>query len=173
MTKADLKGFRKNKKLIKRWEKDFDAFMARCGKEIEQAGPPLSHFHALSHATRFPATTYLALLFWILTSESLIKEIPRILGPRIGKAGKFPVVLKSEEDVANKAEDIRATVKFKLSKSLCLNVAVGHANLAEDQLVQNVQLTCNFLASLLKKKWQNIKTLHIKSTMGPSFQIYF
>eukprot|EP00353_Schmidingerella_taraikaensis_P006988 CAMPEP_0185572444 /NCGR_PEP_ID=MMETSP0434-20130131/4373_1 /TAXON_ID=626734 ORGANISM="Favella taraikaensis, Strain Fe Narragansett Bay" /NCGR_SAMPLE_ID=MMETSP0434 /ASSEMBLY_ACC=CAM_ASM_000379 /LENGTH=45 /DNA_ID= /DNA_START= /DNA_END= /DNA_ORIENTATION= len=37
----------------------------------------------------------------------------------------------------------------------------------------NVQLAANFLASLLKKNWQNIKVMYIKSTMGPAQQIFF
>jgi len=40
-------------------------------------------------------------------------------------------------------------------------------------VVLNVQLSANFLASLLKKSWQNIKVMYVKSTMGPSFQIFF
>jgi large subunit ribosomal protein L10Ae len=30
----------------------------------------------------------------------------------------------------------------------------------------------NFLVSLLKKNWQNVKCLYIKSTMGKSYRIY-
>ena len=39
--------------------------------------------------------------------------------------------------------------------------------------VTNVTLAANFLASLLKKNWQNIKVLYVKSTMGPPQQIFF
>ena len=57
-------------------------------------------------------------------------------------------------------------------KVLCLSVAVGHVGAAEDDLVQNVHLAMNFLVSLLKKHWQNVKLLHIKSTMGPVQSLY-
>jgi large subunit ribosomal protein L10Ae len=36
----------------------------------------------------------------------------------------------------------------------------------------NIQVAVNFLVSLLKKNWQNIKSLHIKSTMGKVHRIY-
>ena len=55
---------------------------------------------------------------------------------------------------------------------LCLSVAVGHVGMAEEDLVQNVHLAMNFLVSLLKKHWQNVRSLHIKSTMGPVQRLY-
>ena len=55
---------------------------------------------------------------------------------------------------------------------LCLNVAVGHVGMTEDELVQNIHLAVNFLVSLLKKHWQNVRSLYIKSTMGPPQRLY-
>lgn len=64
-----------------------------------------------------------------------------------------------------KANELRATIKFQLKKVLCLGVAVGHVKMTEDELVANIMLSVNFLVSLLKKNWQNVKSLFIKSTM--------
>jgi large subunit ribosomal protein L10Ae len=52
---------------------------------------------------------------------------------------------------------VRATIKFQMKKVMCLNVAIGHVKMSKEDIVLNVQLACNFLASLLKKNWQNIK----------------
>ena len=51
--------------------------------------------------------------------------------------------------------------------------AVGNVKMTEKDVILNVQLAVNFLVSLLKKGWQNVKVLYIKSSMGPSRQIYF
>lgn len=51
-----------------------------------------------------------------LASESLIKQIPRILGPGLNKAGKFPSVVTHGDSLAAKVEEIRATVKFQMKK---------------------------------------------------------
>jgi large subunit ribosomal protein L10Ae len=56
---------------------------------------------------------------------------------------------------------------------MCLNVAIGNVGMEKQQIIANTQLASNFLASLLKKQWQNIGQIYIKSTMGPSIQIYF
>jgi large subunit ribosomal protein L10Ae len=134
MTVDDLKKFNKNKKLIKKFAKKYDAFLA---------------------------------------SDSLIKQIPRLLGPGLTKAGKFPTLLNAGEDMAEKVETVKATIKFQMKKVTCLSLAVANVNMDPEQIVLNVQLAANFLASLLKKNWQNIKVLYIKSTMGPPFQIFY
>merc|ERR1711931_267677 len=133
MAVEDLKKLNKDKKLVRKLAKSYDAFLA---------------------------------------SESLIKQIPRLLGPGLSKAGKFPTMLTHQDDMLGKVNDIKATIKFQMKKVLCLNVAVGNVDMSEDQLVQNLNLSINFLVSLLKKNWQNVKSLTIKSTMGKPQRIY-
>merc|ERR1712087_57768 len=107
-----------------------------------------------------------------IASDTLIKQIPRLLGPGLNKAGKFPTLVTHNDDLRQKVDDLKATIKFQMKKVLCLSVAVGNVAMSEDELVQNIHLAMNFLVSLLKKHWQNVKSLHIKSTMGPVQRLY-
>lgn len=133
MSVDDLKKLNKNKKLIKKLAKKYNAFIA---------------------------------------SEVLIKQIPRLLGPTLSKAGKFPTPVSHNDDLYSKVTDVKSTIKFQLKKVLCLAVAVGNVDMEEDVLVNQIMMAANFLVSLLKKNWQNVGSLVIKSTMGPSFRIY-
>ncbi|OQE23601.1 hypothetical protein PENSTE_c008G10086 [Penicillium steckii] len=133
MSVDDLKKLNKNKKLIKKLARKYDAFLA---------------------------------------SEALIKQIPRLLGPGLSKAGKFPTPVSHAEDLQKKVDDVKSTIKFQLKKVLCLGVAVGHVNLAEDELVANLMLAINYLVSLLKKGWQNVGSLVIKASMSPPKRLY-
>ena len=110
----------KNKKLVKKLAKKYDAFLA---------------------------------------SETLIKQIPRLLGPGLSKgafrlcipyfpcllyaptAGKFPTPVAHAEDLSNKITEVRSTIKFQLKKVLCLGVAVGHVQMNDDQVLGNVMLS--------------------------------
>jgi len=129
----DLKKLNKNKKLVKKLAKKYNAFLA---------------------------------------SESVIRQIPRLLGPGLNKAGKFPTLLTHGENMQEKITELASTVKFQLKKVLCLGVAIGNVKMTPEELTANIQLTVNFLVSLLKKGWQNIRSLHIKSSMGAPNRIY-
>jgi large subunit ribosomal protein L10Ae len=129
----DLKKLNKNKKLIKKLARKYDAFIA---------------------------------------SDALIKQIPRLLGPGLSKAGKFPTPVSHNEDLANKMTEVRSTIKFQLKKVLCMGVAIGNVGMTEDELIGNIMLAINYLVSLLKKGWQNVGSLTIKATMSPPKRLY-
>lgn len=133
MSADDLKKLNKNKKLIKKLARKYDAF---------------------------------------ISSESLIKQIPRLLGPGLSKAGKFPTSVSHADDLGGKITEVKSTIKFQLKKVLCLGVAVGNVGMTEDELLGNIMLAINYLVSLLKKGWQNIGSLTIKATMSPPRRLY-
>jgi large subunit ribosomal protein L10Ae len=155
MSADDLKKLNKNKKLIKKLARKYDAFIA---------------------------------------SDSLLKQIPRLLGPGLSKgqllllirpcnigtsdanmfgaAGKFPTPISHNEDLSAKITEVKSTIKFQLKKVLCMGVAVGNVSMTEDQLISNIMLAINYLVSLLKKGWQNVGSLTIKATMSPPKRLY-
>jgi len=109
-----------------------------------------------------------------LASTDLIKQIPRILGPGLNKAGKFPSVLSNNDNLLSKVDEQKALVKFALKskKSLCLGVAVANVGMKEEDINRNITQAINYMVSLLKKNWQNVKRLYLKTTMGPVFKVY-
>ena len=107
-----------------------------------------------------------------LASQVLVPQIPRLLGPGLNKVGKFPTLITHSENMDAKITDLKKQVKFQLKKVLCMGVAVANVDMNPDECRQNIVMAANFLVSLLKKNWNNIKTLHIKSTMGPVYRIH-
>merc|ERR1711966_289153 len=109
---------------------------------------------------------------FFLASSAIMKQIPRLLGPTMHKLGKFPTLLEHSDDLVEKIDGIRSTVKFQLKKVLTMGVAAGHVEMTGEQCYANIMITINFLISLLKKNWQNIKTLNLKSTMGKPYRVF-
>ncbi len=154
MSADDLKKLNKNKKLIKKLARKYDAFVA---------------------------------------SESLIKQIPRLLGPGLSKgmstprmqtipnqpcanrerlAGKFPTPVSHADDLSGKINEVKSTIKFQLKKVLCMGVAVGNVGMDQEELVANIMDAINDSGSRSKKGWPNMGSWTIKATMAPPKRLY-
>jgi len=108
----------------------------------------------------------------LFISESLVRQLPKLGGPFLTKWGKFPTVIQTADDVKAKIEEGLQTVKFQLKKVLCLGVAVANVAMTEEQIRQNLNMSINYLVSLLKKGWNNIKSLYIRTTMGHAVKLF-
>ena len=108
----------------------------------------------------------------LLATDTLSRKIPRVLGPTLTKIGMFPQVITHDQPLSDKIAEIKSSVKFQLKKVLCMAVAVGNVNLTNAQIQQNLVSSVNFLVSLLKKGWNNIKSLTIKTTMGKPYSLF-
>jgi large subunit ribosomal protein L10Ae len=107
-----------------------------------------------------------------LASESIIKTLPRVVGPHMNRAGKFPAAVALSDNLVDRVMEIQSTVKFQLKKVLCLGTCVGHAEADPEEVRRNTNQAINFLVSLLKKNWQNMKSVYIKTTMGKPVRLY-
>jgi len=107
-----------------------------------------------------------------LASQVLIPQIPRFFDTGLNRAGQFPTLVQHCDSLERKVTELRSQVKFQLKRVLCMGVAVGNTSMSPDEMRQNCLMAINFLVSLLKKNWHNVKRLNIKSTMGKPFTIY-
>lgn len=53
-----------------------------------------------------------------------------------------------------------------------MGVAIGNVGMTEMEVRTNIMYAVNFLVSLLKKNWQNVRCLYIKTTMGKPVRLY-
>jgi large subunit ribosomal protein L10Ae len=110
--------------------------------------------------------------YMLIATDTLVKKIPATLGgPVLARIGKFPNPITHAEPLLKKVDDIKATVKWQLKKVTNLNVAVGNENMTDEELRQNIVMSLNYLSSLLKKGWHNMKSINIKTTMGKPSKI--
>jgi len=109
---------------------------------------------------------------YIIASSSIIRLVPRIMGPQLNKMAKFPSVIEEGKTVRDKISEVYRTVVLRLRKVPCIHVAVGNMSQSEEQLHENVMATMNYLVTLTKYGWGNIQTVHLKSTQSPCRLVY-
>jgi len=108
----------------------------------------------------------------LLCTDTIVKNLNKLLGNILNRIDKFPIAITHKEPLEKKVTEIKSSIKFQLKKVLTLNMAIGNVKMTEEQLRQNIGMSANFLVSLLKKGWQNIKGIHIKTTMGKAYKAF-
>jgi large subunit ribosomal protein L10Ae len=107
----------------------------------------------------------------LLASDTCLKKVPAVVGPILNRIGMFPGVVSHNTPLTQVVEDTRSSVKFQLKKVTCLATCVGNETMTDEDLRANIMMSLNFLVSLLKKGWHNLKSVHIKATMSPSIKL--
>jgi large subunit ribosomal protein L10Ae len=100
------------------------------------------------------------------------KQITKLLGNVLVKLDKYPITVVEGEKLPDKINEVKHTIKFNPKKAACLGTAIAKADQSEEEIRQNLTMAINFLVSLMKKGWQNVGTLHIKTTMGKPVKIF-
>jgi ribosomal protein L1 len=72
----------------------------------------LMTYHSLFQFNIRKANSYNA----FLASDSIIKQIQKLLGRGLNKAGKFPSPLAHGESIPAKIEELKNTIKFQMKK---------------------------------------------------------
>ena len=102
----------------------------------------------------------------LIVSESIAKNVTRTVGRYLTSIGKVPTQISDNEKVEDKVDELMKTIRFRVKKFPWLAQGVAVDTLEPEQIRENVTKSINFLVSLLPKGWHNLKSVHLKTTMG-------
>jgi len=90
-----------------------------------------------------------------------------MLGPR----GKMPTPIPPTAPIDDVLKRQRRNVRLKMKDQPVIQTKVGTEDMADDVLVQNIQTVISRLESKLEKGAKNIKSVAVKTTMGPLVKV--
>lgn len=108
----------------------------------------------------------------ILVSANLNKNVIKSIGKILSSVQKLPVQVPEKDSVKDKIEELFRSARFRTKKVAWLGTSVGIETLENEQLRQNLVKAINFMVSILPKGWFNIKTIHVKTTMGKPVRVF-
>ena len=109
--------------------------------------------------------------------DFFLSEVPhmgligRYLGVVLGPRGKMPRPVPPTLDPGIIAAGLKSTVVVKSGDKTTFHVPIGTANQSEEELYANAMEIYNRVISKLERGLGNIRSLYIKTTMGPAQQI--
>ena len=109
--------------------------------------------------------------------DFFLSEVPhmgligRHLGIVLGPRGKMPRPVPPTLDPAAIAAGLKSTVVVKSGDRMTFHAAIGTAKQSQEELVANAMAIYNRVISKLERGIGNIRSLYIKTSMGPAQRI--
>ena len=109
--------------------------------------------------------------------DFFLSEVPhmgligRYLGVVLGPRGKMPRPVPPTLDPAIIATGLQSTVVVKSGDKMTFQISFGTVAQSEDELYANAMEVYNRVISRLERGVGNIRSLYIKTTMGPSTRV--
>lgn len=108
---------------------------------------------------------------FFLAEAPLMPTIGKTLGTVLGPRGKMPKPVPPGGDISDTVKNLRNTVKIRSKTNTTFHTIVGGEEMSSEDIAANVQAILKRLEGSLERGQLNIRSIHIKTTMGPSEKI--
>jgi large subunit ribosomal protein L1 len=108
---------------------------------------------------------------YFIAETSLMPTIGKKLGPILGKRGKMPLPLPPNVDITPIINRQRNLMRVRSRDRLTFHMAVGSKDKDVQKIAENVEAVTTKLEQTLKDGKQNLKSVYVKTTMGPAVKV--
>lgn len=108
--------------------------------------------------------------FFVAQSD-MMSMIGKTLGPVLGPRGKMPKPVPANVQIAPLVERLKKTVRVKTKEKPTIHVVVGMEDMDEKQLAENIETVLRFIERKLERGMENVRSVYIKTTMGPGAKV--
>jgi len=108
---------------------------------------------------------------FFLAETSVMGQVGRWLGPRLGPRGRMPTPIPTGTDVRPIIERLRSSVKIRSKDKKVFHARVGSTGMAPEQIAENVDAVMKRIETVLEQGSQNIRSVYVKTTMGPAVRL--
>lgn len=108
---------------------------------------------------------------FFVAQTDLMPLIGKYLGTVMGPKGKMPKPIPDNAPVQQVVERLKRTVRVRTKEKPVLHVSVGTEEMEEKKLTENIEAVLKFLERKLERGFASIKSIYLKTTMGPGVKI--
>ena len=129
-------------------------------EEIENLGDDKSKARELANDIDF-----------FVSDVAYMPTIAKSLGPVLGPRGKMPEPLTPDKNIEDVIKKAKNSIRVRSKDKLTFHLPVGRRDMDAEELAQNVQSVIDRIEHNLEKGKQNIKSVYVKTTMGPAVKV--
>ncbi len=108
---------------------------------------------------------------FFIAEAGMMQDIGRHLGTVLGPRGKMPTPLQPDDDVVETVNRMKNTVQVRSGERRTFHTRVGAEDMSADAIADNIDVILRRLFTDLEKGPQNIDSVYVKTTMGPTVEV--
>jgi len=115
---------------------------------------------------------------FFIVEDKMMPNIARYLARFLGPLGKMPKPFPSGYGIVSSPEDLSVAVdrylkviRVQLKKQPIIQVKVGKKSMDKQKVFENVKTVVNYVADQMPHKYNNLRSMYLKTTMGKPVKI--
>ena len=108
---------------------------------------------------------------FFIAEAPLMPLVGRVLGGTLGPKGKMPTPVPPTGDIGEQIGKHRKIVAVRVRGQPVLQCRVGTEEMKNEEIVENVQTVIRRIQGKLKRGLKNIRSVILKTTMGPLVKV--
>jgi len=115
---------------------------------------------------------------FFVVEDKMMPNVARYLARFLGPLGKMPKPFPSGYGIISNPNDLNVAIerylkviRIQLKKQPSIQVKVGKKSMDKDKIFENMKAVVEYIADQMPHKYNNIKSMFLKTTMGHSIKI--
>lgn len=108
---------------------------------------------------------------FFIAQADMMPLVGRFLGPILGPRNKMPKPVPASIKLDPLLERLQSTVKVGIKQQPAIQIIVGSQDMSDEDLAENIETVLTVLDRHLDKGRNQIKSMFIKTTMGPIVRV--
>lgn len=108
---------------------------------------------------------------FFIAEATIMPTVGKRLGIVLAPRGKMPKPIAPGADPKTMVENLRKSVTVRSKDKMTFHTTVGTTDMAPEELAENIELVLKRISARLEKGMMNIRSVYVKTTMGPSRKV--
>jgi large subunit ribosomal protein L1 len=115
---------------------------------------------------------------YFIVEDKMMANVARYLARFLGPIGKMPKPFPSGYGIISTVDDLKIAIdrylkliRIQLKKQPSIQVKIGKKSMEKEKIVENMKAVVDYIADQMPHKYNNIKSIYLKTTMGHPVKI--
>lgn len=115
---------------------------------------------------------------FFVVEDKMMRDVARYLARFLGPVGKMPKpfptgygIISNPDDLKVAYERYKRIIRIQMKKQPIIFVKIGKKSMDQEKLYDNMKMVIDFIADQMPHKFNNFKSMYLKSTMGKPVKV--